>query len=544
LPVLKLLSQVPKLPLTIAIFASALSGIAAMGATICVLEYFRSGEVLWWQFAVIALLAVAIGRYSRAALGQLGSRSVIRLRRRLIRSVLHVPLLDLERIGTTRLLVAFTSDVFSIGSAVRHVATLVASAAFLLAAMAYIGWLAPIRMMVAGVLCVLCIGGAFALRRLETRHRHSMREALDKVLHVYSMVLEGVKQLKLDRPLARRALLAFEDRVREQQRSAGRQSLYSDSVETWIQGMFYFILGVAVFGPFGDAAQLKVGFGIVALLQIQRPLRSLIVDTRALAEASVALQRIMELGFTLSGENFERDSPKQRLASSRVWRSLALESVTFKYSEGNADDNFVLGPLEMNLHPGEIVFVIGENGSGKTTFAKVLTGLYAPTSGTIRIDGATVNSQSIHGYRSKFAAVFGDYSLFEGVADLKSEDLDQEAKQVATWLKLNEWRLAAPASNGKSTTLSSGERPRIALLIALSLDRPILVCDEWASDQDPRYKDFFYHEILPRLRDSGKLIVVISHDEGYFHTADRVLCFQREQRPIWKSPSSFRQSVR
>lgn len=540
---LKILSQVPRLGLTIAIFASALSGIAAMGATICVLEYFRSGEVLWWQFAVIALLAVAIGRYSRASLGQLGSRSVIRLRRRLIRAVLHAPLLDLERIGTTRLLVAFTSDVFSIGSAVRHVATLVASAAFLLAAMAYIGWLAPIRMMVAGVLCVLCIVGAFALRRLETRHRHALREALDKVHHVYSIVLEGVKQLKLDRPLARRALLTFEDCVREQQQAGGRQSLHSNSVETWIQGMFYVILGVAVFGPFGDAAQLKAGFALLALLQIQRPLRSLIVDTRAFVEASVALQRITELGFTLSGENHERDSPTQIMPSSRAWRSLALESVTFKYSQGNADGNFVLGPLEMTLHPGEIVFVIGENGSGKTTFAKVLTGLYVPASGTIRMDGATVNSQNPHWYRRKFAAVFRDYSLFEGVADLKSEDLDQEAKQVATWLNLNEWRFAAPAFNGKSTALSSGERPRIALLMALLLDRPILVCDEWASDQDPRYKDFFYHELLPRLRDSGKLIVVISHDEGYFHTADRVLCFQREQPPIWKPSSSFRQTV-
>ena len=537
---LRLLSQVPKLRLVIAILASALSGIAAIGATICVLEYFRSGAMLWWQFAAIALLAVVIGRYSRAALAQLGSQSVIRLRRRLIRSVVHVSLQDLERIGTTRLLVAFTRDIFSIGAAIRHVATLVASAAFLLTALAYIGWLAPLRMMVAGGLCVLCVAGAFALRRLETRHRHSMREALDNVLHVYSIVLQGVKQLKLDRQLARRTLLSFEERVREQQQAASGQFLYTDAVETWIQAMAYVILGVLVFGAVGDAAQLKVGFGVLVLLQVQRPLRSLIVDTRAFAEASVALQRITELGLTLSGEHHERDNSEQVMPSSRAWHSLDLDSVSFKYSGGKAE--FGLGPLQMNLHPGEIVFVIGENGSGKTTFAKVLTGLYAPTSGTIRIDGAAVNCQS-YWYRSKFAAVFGDYCLFEGVADLKSEDLDQEAKQVATWLKINESMLAAAASEASSTASSLGERRRTALLVALLSDRPILVCDEWASDQDPRSKDFFYYEILPRLRDSGKLVVVTSHDEAYFHTADRVLCFQREERPIWKSPSTFRQAV-
>jgi len=531
--VLRLLSQVPKLRLVIAILASALSGIAAIGATICVLEYFRSGAMLWWQFAAIALLAVVIGRYSRAALAQLGSQSVIRLRRRLIRSVVHVSLQDLERIGTTRLLVAFTRDIFSIGAAIRHVATLVASAAFLLTALAYIGWLAPLRMMVAGGLCVLCVAGAFALRRLETRHRHSMREALDNVLHVYSIVLQGVKQLKLDRQLARRTLLSFEERVREQQQAASGQFLYTDAVETWIQAMAYVILGVLVFGAVGDAAQLKVGFGVLVLLQVQRPLRSLIVDTRAFAEASVALQRITELGLTLSGEHHERDNSEQVMPSSRAWHSLDLDSVSFKYSGGKAE--FGLGPLQMNLHPGEIVFVIGENGSGKTTFAKVLTGLYAPTSGTIRIDGAAVNCQS-YWYRSKFAAVFGDYCLFEGVAD-------QEAKQVATWLKINESMLAAAASEASSTASSLGERRRTALLVALLSDRPILVCDEWASDQDPRSKDFFYYEILPRLRDSGKLVVVTSHDEAYFHTADRVLCFQREERPIWKSPSTFRQAV-
>jgi putative ATP-binding cassette transporter len=538
---LGLLSQVPKLRLAVAIFASALSGVAEMGAIICVLEYFRSSKVLWWQFTVVALLAVVIGRYSQSALGKLASRSVIRLRRRLIRSVLHIPLLDLERIGSTRLLAAFTSDAFSIGSAVRHLATLVASAAFLLAALAYIGWLAPKRMVVAGALCLLCIGGAVAMRQLERRHRLSTREALDKLVHVYSMVLDGIKQLKLDRPLARRALLSFEERVREQQEHLGTQSLYSSSVETWIQVIFYLILGTAAFGPFGDNASLKVGFGILALLQIRRPLRSLIVDTRAITDASVAFQRINEIGFGLAAWRQNSDGTPQVSDQPRSISRLDLEQLFFRYGGGETDTDFALGPLEISFHSGEVVFVVGDNGSGKTTLAKLLTGLYEPTSGAIRV---VAQGQRGQWHRSNVAAVFGDFCLFEGVADLKHDDFDERATDLAAWLKLERWRLTTRSASGKSAALSSGERRRIALLMALLQDRPIFVFDEWASDQDPRYKDFFYYDVVPRLREIGKLVIVISHDEGYFHTADRILRLERNRPATWMSPLSFVRSTK
>jgi putative ATP-binding cassette transporter len=541
---LGLLSQVPKLRLAVAIFASALGGVAEMGATICVLEYFRSSKVLWWQFTVVVVLAVAIGRYSQSALGKLASRSVIRLRRRLIRSVLHIPLLDLERIGSTRLLVAFTNDAFSIGSAVRHLATLVASAAFLLAALAYIGWLAPKRMIVAGALCLLCIGGAVALRQFERRHRLSTREALDNLVHVYGTVLDGIKQLKLDRPLARRALRSFEERVREQQQNFGMQSLYSGSVETWIQVAFYLILGTAAFGPFGDETSLKVGYGILALLLIRRPLRSLIVDTRAITDASVAFQRINEIGFRLAAWRQKSDGTPQVTDQPRNISRLDLEQLFFRYGVEETDTDFALGPLEISLHSGEVVFVVGDNGSGKTTLAKLLTGLYEPTSGAIRLDGVVARGQTDQRHRSNVAAVFGDFCLFEGVADLKHEDFDERATDLAAWLKLERWRLATRSASGKSAALSSGERRRIALLMALLQDRPIFMFDEWASDQDPRYKDFFYYEVVPHLRNMGKLVIVISHDEGYFHTADRILRLERDRPATWMSPLSFVRSTK
>jgi putative ATP-binding cassette transporter len=79
--------------------------------------------------------------------------------------------------------------------------------------------------------------------------------------------------------------------------------------------------------------------------------------------------------------------------------------------------------------------------------------------------------------------------------------------------------------NGAFTTtdLSTGQRKRLALVHAYLEGRPVLVFDEWAADQDPTFRHLFYTELLPELRAKGHLLVVISHDDRYFHLADRII---------------------
>jgi putative pyoverdin transport system ATP-binding/permease protein len=539
---IRLLSRISVVMLVTAILASVLSGVAAMGALICVFESLRSGSILWWQFALVAAFAILIREFARVTLARLATKSVLRLRRRLVRSVLHVPLLDLERIGSARLLVAFTSDLNGVAAAVRSLVSLFSSSAFLVALVAYLAWLSADRAGVTTILLLVCIAGAVLARRFETQQRAAAREAWDRVVHVYNMLLDGVKQLKLNRQLARHVLRSFEDRVHDQMQTGARRSRSFDFVGNWVQIMFYVILGTAVFGPFGDTDLLRrgYGYGLLALLHIRGPLASLIADSRIFTDASVALQRITELGVTLS-EDQESDTARHIPTSAAPWRSLTLQDVVFRYQSESSSDLFTLGPLDLTLRPGEIVFVAGGNGSGKTTFAKILTGLYPPSSGSIRLDDTIIEDDGVRRFRSKFSVVFADFCLFEGVADLRPQQVAKEAERLAVRLKLEQWMLSTTESSG--ATLSSGERRRLALLMALLEDRPILVFDEWAADQDPRYKDLFYKEILPRIRDSGKLVVVISHDERYFGTADRVLWLERGKLPVWRTPASFTGSL-
>jgi putative ATP-binding cassette transporter len=71
--------------------------------------------------------------------------------------------------------------------------------------------------------------------------------------------------------------------------------------------------------------------------------------------------------------------------------------------------------------------------------------------------------------------------------------------------------------------LSQGQRKRLALLTAYLEDRPIFLFDEWAADQDPLFKEVFYYSLLPELKARGKTVIVISHDDRYYHVADRII---------------------
>src|SRR5579864_4775183 len=74
-----------------------------------------------------------------------------------------------------------------------------------------------------------------------------------------------------------------------------------------------------------------------------------------------------------------------------------------------------------------------------------------------------------------------------------------------------------------TTDLSQGQRKRLALLTAFLENRPIYIFDEWAADQDPYFKDFIYVNLLPDLTARHKTVFVITHDDRYYHLAERII---------------------
>jgi putative ATP-binding cassette transporter len=197
--------------------------------------------------------------------------------------------------------------------------------------------------------------------------------------------------------------------------------------------------------------------------------------------------------------------------------------VVFSYGEEKGVEMpFSLGPISLDLHPGELVFVIGGNGSGKTTFVKVLSGLYQPSQGHVTLDGKMITDANREWYREHFSVVFSDFHLFNKLLGQSNSQTESLAHQYLRLLHMDQ-KVMVRERAFSTLDLSQGQRKRLALVTAYLEDRPIYVFDEWAADQDPQYKEIFYKTLLPDLRERGKLVIVITHDDRYFHLGNQVI---------------------
>ncbi|MGW4633603.1 ATP-binding cassette domain-containing protein [Nocardia sp. NPDC004415] len=186
------------------------------------------------------------------------------------------------------------------------------------------------------------------------------------------------------------------------------------------------------------------------------------------------------------------------------------------------DSGFRLGPIDLVFEPGQITFIVGGNGSGKSTLAKLITGLYVPRTGSLSLNGERIDHDNIEWFRQNSSAVFTDFHLFEDYLGFDRPGIDEQVQRY-----LDELQIAHKVTvrDGRLSTvdLSQGQRKRLALLTALLEDRQIYVFDEWAADQEPRFREVFYREILTELKRRGKTVIVITHDDRYFDCADQLV---------------------
>jgi putative ATP-binding cassette transporter len=118
--------------------------------------------------------------------------------------------------------------------------------------------------------------------------------------------------------------------------------------------------------------------------------------------------------------------------------------------------------------------------------------------------------------------------LFEHVLGLPAAAAEERGRELLALLQLDR-KVSLHGTAFTTTDLSQGQRRRLVLLAALLDDRPIVLLDEWAADQDPPFREFFYCELVPSLRAQGKTVIVITHDDRYFNRADRVLKIESGQ---------------
>jgi putative pyoverdin transport system ATP-binding/permease protein len=345
----------------------------------------------------------------------------------------------------------------------------------------------------------------------------------NEFLGLLTHLIDGFKEVRLRKARSDdlfRDLANVSYTVQDVKTRTGREF---SAVYIFAQVMFYALLAAIVFLlPRISAEYTTVVLKLTAaILFIIGPLGSIVGSIPVWSAANVAAHNIFDLEARLAAASAGDRNGRPDAAPPARFSRLELKHVVFEYPDRGKGGVFRLGPVDLEARAGEILFIVGGNGSGKSTLLKALTGLYHPQSGSISLDDTLLNQDNSAWYRSHFAAVFSEYHLFDRLYGLA----DVPAERVQALLATMQISDKTAFENGRFTTLdlSHGQRKRLALLVALLEDRPILVLDEWAADQDPPFRRYFYEELLPSLKREGKTIIAVTHDDKYFAIADRVV---------------------
>jgi len=468
------------------------------------------------EFLGLLLLLMAVTLASQLALTLLGHHFVYRLRGEFIKRILDTQIERIEQIGSAQLLAALTSDVRNITIAFVRLPELIQGIILTVGSAAYLAWLSPKMLLVTTVWLTITIVGGWLLVAKVYRHMASLREVEDALYADYQTIIEGRKELALNR---QRAQLIYDTVYQEDARSYRHHIVRADtfhlSAVNWSNIMMLGAIGLVFFmaNSLGWADTAIAATYSLTLLFLRTPLLSAVGALPTLLSAQVAFNKLNTFKLASYREEFDAVPAKQN------WQTLELRDLLFHYGDGG----FAVGPINLTLKRGELVFLIGGNGSGKSTLAMLLTGLYQPVSGQILLDGKALDVAGMTGYRRLFSAVFTDVHLFDRLIDNHGAPADPA--QVQRWLERLQMqdKLRLEGNKVLNLKLSKGQSKRLALLLATAEQRDILLLDEWAADQDPHFRRIFYRELLPWLKEMGKTVFAISHDDHYFLHADRLL---------------------
>ncbi|MBV4490799.1 cyclic peptide export ABC transporter [Pseudomonas oryzicola] len=473
------------------------------------------------MFVGLLVVLFGFGFGAQALLTALGHRVVYELRLQMVKRLLDTSIEQLEKIGEASLYATLSKDIVSIGQAFNRMPFVFYNLLLMLGGCLYMAWLSWQLLLI----CVVGLGlGTWLAHGWFARMRQLMlrvRETDDRLYAAYQGAIEGRFELALN---ARRKERFYALDLQPAAEYARRNEVHADRYWTlslnWTVALILALAG----GLFAAGAWLGVDNGVIAafvlvLMFLRMPLNDLIGSLPTLVAGNVSLAKIQTLAFADERSELLADTgkpdPSQPL--------LELQALSYDYPPQGDEHGFRLGPVNLSVAKGEILFIVGGNGSGKSTLAKLLTGLYEPSAGALKLQGVAITPALRDWYRTHFSTVFSSFYLFERLVGPQG-DFDPQLAQA--WLERlrMQRKVTIDAQGGLSTTrLSQGQRKRLALLVALVEERPILLLDEWAADQDPGFRAFFYRELLPELKAQGKTIIAISHDDHYFSIADRVL---------------------
>ena len=487
-------------------------------------QAYEDAETSYRYLIMFVVVLVAYVRCQREVFAMASSEIdniLYRIQVRLAEKISRAEFLGLEEIGRSRIYASITKEMQTIASTGTTIVATIQSlivTAFTLTYMAFLSITALFICVVFTVIAILVL-----VKRLKlivekmTEAGIEENKLFDKLTHF----LDGFKEVKMNSRRSEDLLERFKvnaAKVRDL-RNDFYNLLSSHFVHS--QTTFYLLMATMVFlvPKFSDGyADNEIVKGTAAILFLIGPLTAVIHSIPAFTAASVSAMNIMSLEVEIAGtaahEIYTGREPKD-------FKEITLENVVFSFKDEKTDHSFTVGPINLTINKGELLYIAGGNGTGKSTLLRLLTGLYFPQSGTIYLDGVPLSRINHRSYRDLFSTVFSDYHLFDRLYGLQ----DVEADDVRDLLELYRIADKTDVVDGEFETidLSGGQRKRIGMIVALLEQRPIIVLDECAADQDPEFRKFMYEGLLQDMKKDGKTVIVVTHDDKYFDTGDRLL---------------------
>ncbi len=447
------------------------------------------------------------------------------IRIRILEKIRKTNLLAFEQIERSRYYTSLSQDSMIVSEAAKAVSTLCSSAILLVIASIYIVHLSSQSFLI--------MTGLIALAVLFYRQNSSMLEKelmeasikenqfFEKVNHL----MDGFSELKINEEKCHDFFDHFLKIIADQYRELKIQATARlTNINIFAQSFFYALMGFMIF-----ILPILVSIDHSTLIQIVTvvlfiatgPLYDVVGTLPFVERANVAIKNLRKMEAELEQISNEKSVERVSIFKNKPFQSLQCIDIQFAYQDKEGQTLFQVGPSHFEISRGEIVFLMGGNGSGKSTFLKLLSGLYYTTQGTLLCNGMEITHKNMGDYRSYLSIIMQDFHLFDRLYGVKNIDFDA-VNDMLIRMQLHEKTSVLEDGSFENTDLSTGQKKRMALITVELENRELCIFDEWAADQDPKFRQYFYEIYLKNLKERGKTVIAVTHDEKYYHVADRI----------------------
>ena len=436
---------------------------------------------------------------------------------RTMKMVLQTNLINFEKIGATRILNSVGKDAQTLSGTIPLLIGSVTSISIVIFLIIYTAFISITAFIILTVVTLIIF--LITSKALMKSHNSIMEAWKQEVgfFAIYNDFLFGFQEIKLNKDRAKSIAEDFIALSKKTAKNKADALVEITNFFSFLQTMLYILIGIMIFiVPILSTHFSKDILEIATTtLFLVGSLSATIQTIPSLSQGNVAAKQVLDIEEILKrGLNNE---VKQYQFDKDV-KSIELRDAVFKYDN---KEKFQLGPINFKFSKGKIYFVRGSNGSGKTTLLRLLVGLYSPEKGGVYINGQLLKNNLKTSYQNLFAVVFNDSHLFSKLYGISDESLEQ-LSDLISMMELNH-KVEVKNKIFNTLDLSTGQRKRIALMVALMEDRNFIVLDEWAADQDPVFRKKFYNKILPSLKKQGKTVIALTHDDAYYDTADEII---------------------